>query len=93
MASNADNYAASLDPRMQASITAAIYAYAQQIYGTGDAGDKAFATKVVSGIVNLQPLIASACSYASLTALSTAPSSDTTINATVATLWPMWAAG
>jgi len=87
----ADDYAASLDPRVIAQVTAAIYTEAQNVEteGTGVTGHTtraAFATKVVTGQQNLQPLILSACAFGSLNAAST----DTTVNNTVATLWNLW---
>jgi hypothetical protein len=87
-----DNYAASLDPRVISQVTAAIYLEAQTVYTEASPpanhpARAAFATNVVTGKVNLQPLILSACCFASLTAAST----DTTVNNAVAALWNTWA--
>lgn len=91
----ADAYAASLDPRVQAQVTAAIHLGASTVYneGTGVTGHTtraAFAHQISSGQFNggnLQPLILDACSFASLTAAST----DTAANNAVAALWNEWA--
>lgn len=87
-----DEYAASLDPRIISQVTAAIYSYAATVYTesnppTNHAARAAFATKVVGGNVNLQPLILSACSFASLAAAST----DVAVGNAVASLWNLWA--
>lgn len=90
---NADNYAASLDPRVIAQVTASIYSYIQTVEaeGTGvtnHAARLAFANKVSLGQQNLTPLILAVCSFASVNAAST----DTTVNNSVATLWNLWSA-
>ena len=87
-----DNIAASQDPRVIAQVTSAIYLAAETVYSelssvTGHVARAQFASKVTTGQVALQPLIVSACCFASLTSAST----DTTVNNTVATLWQMWA--
>lgn len=87
-----DDYAASLDPRVQAQVTAAIHAQAANVYGeagtvTGHTTRASFATKVATGIINLQPLILDACSFATLSATST----DTAVSNAVAALWNEWA--
>jgi hypothetical protein len=87
-----DDYAASLDPRVVAQVQAAIYQVAQSVYteGTGVTGHTtraAFATKIVTGQEQFQPLILSACSFANLSAAST----DTTVTNAVSALWNMWA--
>jgi hypothetical protein len=89
----ADDYAASLDPRVIAQVSAAILAAAQNIYteASPPANHPAravLATKVMLGQISLQPLIFTACAFASLTAAST----DITVNNAVATLWNTWAA-
>jgi hypothetical protein len=88
---HADDYAASLDPRVQEQVTAAIYSYAQQVDAEntavpGHTQRVGFANKVVTGEEQIQPLILSACSFASLNAAST----DSTVNDAVATLWDIW---
>lgn len=96
MASLADNYAAAQDPRVIGAVTAAIYAEATNVYNeattvTGHTTRAAFAHQISQGTVNLNPLILSAVCFASLTALSTGPTSDTNINNAVASLWNQWA--
>lgn len=88
----ADDFTASNDPHVQAQVTMAIYAAAQNIYTeasppTNHPARAAFATRVLSGQLPLQPLIASACAFASLTVSST----DTTVDDAVATMWNTWA--
>lgn len=87
-----DSYAAASDPRVISQVTAAIYSTAANVYSetnppTNHPARAAFATKVVTGQQSLQPLILSACSFASLDAAST----DTTVSNAVAALWNMWA--
>ncbi|MHB1950241.1 MAG: hypothetical protein ACYCQK_02050 [Acidiferrobacteraceae bacterium] len=87
-----DDYAASLDPRVIAQVTAAIHAAAANVYGeastvTGHTTRAAFANKVATGQVQLQPLILDACSFASLSAAST----DSTVSNAVSALWNEWA--
>lgn len=89
---HADDYEASLDPRVISQVTAAIYSAAQQIYTEASpppnhAGRATFANKIMSNQVNLQALIASACCFASLNASST----DTAVNNAVFSLWNTWA--
>lgn len=89
---DADNYAASLDPRVIDTVTSAIHTYAATVYneGTGVTGHTtraSFANKIANGLVNLQPLILDACSFASLNAAST----DTVVGNAVASLWNEWA--
>ena len=89
--SHADDYAASLDPRVISQVTGAIMSYAQNVEseGTGVTGHTnraGFAEKVVTGEEALQPLILSACCFASLSSIST----DATVNNAVATLWNLW---
>lgn len=86
-----DNFAAAQDPRVISQVTSAIYLEAETVYTesgvTNHAARAVFATKVVTGLQNLTPLILSACAFASLTAAST----DTTVNNAVAALWNLWA--
>lgn len=87
-----DDYAASLDPRVVAQVTSAIYQVASNVYSEvsttpGHATRAAFATQVTTGKQNLQPLILSAVAFASLDAAST----DQTVTNAVSALWNQWA--
>lgn len=92
---DADNYAASLDPRVIDQVTDAIHNYASTVYGeastvTGHTTRASFANKIATGQFNggnLQPLILDACSFASLNAAST----DIAVGNAVAALWNEWA--
>lgn len=88
----ADSYAASLDPRVISSVTAAIYSQAATVYTeasppTNHLARATFATNVVTGKLSLSPLILSACAFAQLTAAT----ADVTVGNAVAALWNTWA--
>lgn len=87
-----DSFAATKDPRVVGQVTAAIYLGASNVYSeagsvTGHVTRAAFATKISTGGQSFDPLIQSACAFASLTSSS----SDTTVNNAVASLWNLWA--
>ncbi len=87
-----DNYTSALNPIVQAQVTTALYGYANNVYSeastvTNHTTRAAFANEVVNGRVALQPLIATACAFASLTDTST----DTTVSNAVAALWNLFA--
>lgn len=87
-----DNYNAAQDGRVKDQVIAAIYQIAANVYGevnttTGHTQRAAFATKIANGLIPLDPLVLSACAFASLNATS----SDTTVTNAVSALWNMWA--
>lgn len=86
-----DTFAAAQDPRVISQVTSAIYLQAENVYVetgvTNHAARAVFATKIVTGLQNLQPLILSACAFATLTAQST----DAAVSNAVAALWNLWA--
>lgn len=98
MASFQDDFAAAQDPRVQGQVTAAILNYAANTVlsegaVTNHVNRAQFATRVVGGLVPLQPLILSAVVFGSLSASSAAPTSDTQASNSVAALWNLWAGG
>ena len=92
----ADDYAASLDPRVISQVTAAIYAFAETVDNEvnttpNHAVRVTLANLIVTGQKALPPLVTHVCCFAHVTGLSTAPTSDTTVNNAVAACWNLWA--
>jgi hypothetical protein len=89
-----DDYAASLDPRVQNQVKAAFYNFASGVVGNASPpADQAqrvtLATNVLNGNVNWESLILGVCAFAHLTA----GSSDTTVGNAVAAMWSAFAGG
>lgn len=95
----ADSYAASLDPRVIAQVTGAIYAYMQTVESEAITGAITqsihnsrllLANKIAIGNQSLQPLILSACTFASLNGMTGLATTDTQASNAVAALWNLW---
>jgi len=87
-----DNYSYANNPIVVAQVTAAIYAAAANVYAestavTGHVNRALYATEVVNGRINLQPLIYLVVAFAALTPAST----DTAVNNAVAAQWSLFA--
>jgi hypothetical protein len=89
-----DDFAAALNPVVQAQVKTALYAYASGIISetpqpTDHTQRLNFATTVLNGSANFDSLILATCAFASLTSTS----SDTTVSNAVAALWSAFAGG